>query len=146
MSSASPVATATLIVYSDDPAVREQVRFAVGHRPAADIGRVHYVEAAVETEVVSLVEAGGIDLVILDGEAWPTGGLGISRQLRDEIADCPPIIVLLARRADRWLAAWSRCDAVLSHPLDPVDTAAVVADVLRRAGRGAPADATTTDR
>jgi DNA-binding response OmpR family regulator len=145
MSTASTAGTATVIVFSDDPAVRERVRLAVGRRPAADVGRVDYVEAATEVEVVQRVEAGGIDLLILDGEAWPTGGLGISRQLRDEILDCPPTIVLLARRADRWLAAWSRCDAVLAHPLDPFEAAAVVADVLRRSAGRLPAD-TASDR
>lgn len=134
--SSSSAPTSTVLVYSDDAAVRERIRIAVGRRPASDVGRVQFVEAASEPEVIKFVDAGGIDVCILDGEAWPAGGLGISRQIKDEIRDCPATVVVVGRRDDRWLAAWSRCDGVLSHPLDAIEAADVVADVLRtRAGR-----------
>ena len=38
------------------------------------------------------------------------GGLGLARQLKNEIFDCPPIIVLTGRPQDSWLAAWSQAD------------------------------------
>lgn len=123
----------TVLVYSEDPQVRERIRTAVGRRPAGDVGQVAYVEAATADEVVHLVDRGGIDLCILDGEAWPTGGLGICRQLKHEIANAPLMLVIVGRQADRWLASWSQCDAVLVHPLDPVDAARTVADLLRTA-------------
>ena len=44
------------------------------------------------------MDEGGFDLVILDGEATPAGGMGIAKQLKDEIADCPPILVLTGTR------------------------------------------------
>ncbi len=121
----------TVVVHSEDAQVRDRVKMAVGHRPAGDVGRIEYVDAATANEVIALVDAGGVDLCILDGEAWPAGGLGISRQLKNEIAPCPAIIVTVARQADRWLAAWSQCDAVLSHPLDALDAAQTVAVLLR---------------
>jgi DNA-binding response OmpR family regulator len=93
---------------------------------------VRYVEASTGREVVAAVDAGGIDLLLLDGEAQPTGGMGISRQLKNEIDDCPLICLVLARADDRWLAEWSQADATLSHPLDPLVAADVVADLLRR--------------
>ena len=34
------------------------------------------------------------------GEAWPTGGLGLAKQMKDELRDCPPVLVLIARRPD----------------------------------------------
>ena len=126
--SASP---ATVLVYSDDAAVRERIRMAIGRRPAADVGPITWVEASTGDEVVRLTDAGGLDLLLLDAEAWPTGGMGISRQLKHEIDDCPPVCLVLARKVDRWLATWSEADAVLSHPLDPVAAATTVADVLR---------------
>lgn len=131
--SASPPAPPThrVLVYSSDPAVRDRVRTAVGRRPAADVARVDYVECATGDEVVAAVDAGGIDLAVLDGEAWPTGGLGLARQLKDEIADCPHTLVLVARRDDAWLARWSQADAVLSHPVDPALLADAVAGALR---------------
>jgi DNA-binding response OmpR family regulator len=129
----------TVLVFSDDPGVRERVRIAVGRRPAPDLGRVEYVECGTGDEVVARLDRGGVDLAILDGEAQPTGGMGISRQLKNELAHCPPICVLLGRRDDRWLATWSQADATLAHPLDPLTAAQTIAALLRDGARGAPA-------
>jgi CheY-like chemotaxis protein len=134
----TPTAEYTVLVFSDDPAVRERIRMAVGRRPAADVGQVRYVEASTGAEVVAAVDAGGVDLLLLDGEAQPTGGMGISRQLKNEIADCPLICLVLARKDDRWLANWSQADATLAHPLDPLHAAEVVADLLRRRAGSLP--------
>ncbi|HST64153.1 MAG TPA: hypothetical protein VLM05_03100 [Mycobacteriales bacterium] len=134
----APAAPATVIVFSHDPAVREQVRSAVGRRPAADLGRIDWVECATGAEVVARIDAGGVAVAILDGEAQPTGGMGISRQLKYEIDDCPALCVLLGRRDDRWLATWSLADATIDRPIDPVAAAEVVAQLLRDRARGLP--------
>jgi hypothetical protein len=55
----------------------------------------------------------------------------VCRQLKNELDDCPPIVVAVRRKDDRWLATWSMADAVLVHPLDPLTAAETVADVLR---------------
>ena len=130
----SPVAheTLTVLVFSHRPEVREAIIMAVGRRPASDLPRVRFQEASGIAEVLQGADAGEFDLLILDGEAQPTGGMGLSRQLKNEIDDCPPIIVTVRRRDDRWLATWSQADAVLVHPLDPLTAAETVADVLRR--------------
>jgi CheY-like chemotaxis protein len=136
-SASSERRTWNVLVYSHRPEVREAVVSAVGRRPAPDLGRIRYVEAAGVAEVLAACDAGEVDLAILDGEAQPTGGLGLARQLKDEIADCPPIVVSVRRADDRWLATWSRAEAVLVHPLDPLTAAETVADVLRGLeGRG----------
>ncbi|RKT53283.1 hypothetical protein [Saccharothrix australiensis] len=123
--------TTRLLVFSHRPEVRETIITAVGRRPAPDLGRVEYVEAGTIADVLYEVDKGGVDLAILDGEAQPTGGMGLSRQLKNEIADCPPIVVAVRRKDDRWLATWSQADAVLVHPLDPLAAAETVAEVLR---------------
>jgi DNA-binding response OmpR family regulator len=128
----------TVIVYSNSPDVRAQVRTAVGRRPAPESPRIDWVECATYAEVVAQLDEGGVDLAILDGEAQPTGGAGLARQFKYEIDDCPPIAVLIARRQDAWMASWSLADAVILQPLDPVDAAAVVAEQLRRRSRGLP--------
>jgi CheY-like chemotaxis protein len=120
-----------ILVFSHRPEVRESIVTAVGRRPAADVGRVSYVEVGTISEVLMEMDGGGIDLAILDGEAQPTGGIGLCRQLKDEITDCPPIVVAVRRKDDRWLATWSRAEAVLVHPLDPLTAAETVAEVLR---------------
>jgi DNA-binding response OmpR family regulator len=130
--------TMTILVYSDDVNTREKVRLAVGRRPAADVPRVEFVECATEPAVFTRLRGGGIDLSVLDGEAVPAGGMGICRQLKDEIYRCPPVLVLTGRRDDAWLAAWSRADAAVPHPLDPVAVANAVAELLRRRVTRAP--------
>lgn len=121
-----------ILVFSHRPEVRESIITAVGRRPAADIGRVSYTETGQIADVLAEIDAGSVDLAILDGEAQPTGGMGLCRQLKDEIADCPPIVIAVRRRDDRWLATWSQADAVIEHPLDALTAAETVADVLRR--------------
>ncbi|AHH95338.1 hypothetical protein GCM10010174_58510 [Kutzneria viridogrisea] len=120
-----------ILVFSHRPEVREAIINAVGRRPAPDLGRVDYLEAATITEVLYHVDAGAVDLAILDGEAQPTGGMGVSRQLKNEITNCPPVVVAVRRKDDRWLATWSQADAVIVHPLDPLASAETVAEVLR---------------
>jgi DNA-binding response OmpR family regulator len=120
-----------ILVYSHRAPVREAIINAVGRRPAADIGRLNYVEATTVAEVLMAMDSGEIDLAILDGEAQPTGGIGLCRQLKHEILDCCPIVIAVRRKDDRWLATWSQADAVLVYPLDPLAAAETVADVLR---------------
>ena len=81
--------------------------------------------------VIRHLDAGTVDLAILDGEAVPVGGLGIARQLKDEIFDCPPVLVLTGRPEDAWLATWSRAEAAVPHPLDPMLLAETVIRLLR---------------
>lgn len=128
----------TVLVYSNDLQTRDSVRMAIGPRPAPDLPAVEFVDVDDGAGVLREMDAGGIDLAILDGEAWPTGGMGLCRQLKDEIEDCPPIFILVGRRDDAWLAAWSRSDGTLSHPLDPIDVAATVAGLLRGRMAGLP--------
>ncbi len=127
----------TVLLYSDDPAVRDRMRLAIGSRPAHDLS-VHFVDASTYAEVVKLVDDTDVDLLVLDGEATPGGGLGIARQLRDEVDDAPPVCVVIARAADRWLAAYARVDATLMHPLDPVVTGQTVSALLRERAKYLP--------
>ncbi|MDP9101601.1 MAG: hypothetical protein M3N21_05590 [Actinomycetota bacterium] len=122
---------ARVLVYSSDPAVRYTVRTAVGRRPAADLGPVEWLECTTGAEFLTAVDAGGVDVAILDGEAWPTGGLGLAKQIKDELVDCPHTLVLVGRADDAWLARWSLADAVLTHPVDPRALADAAASALR---------------
>jgi hypothetical protein len=129
--SAREAVPATVLVYSSRSEVRQAVRTAVGRQPAADVGPVTWIECETGEDVVRAVDEGGIDLCVLDGEAQPTGGLALSRQLTVEVSDRPAICVLIARQPDRWLAHWSQADATLPMPLDALTAPRVVADVLR---------------
>jgi DNA-binding response OmpR family regulator len=120
-----------VLVYSDDANTRAEVLLALGKRPHPDLPPVEYVECATSPVVVATIDAGDIDLAILDGEAVPAGGMGICRQLKDEVYQCPPVLVLIGRRDDAWLATWSRAEAVVAHPIDPLILADTVIRLLR---------------
>ncbi len=124
----------SILLYSDDIATRDAVRVAVGRRPARDVEVTSWLECATAPAVIEAVESGEFDLLILDGEAVPFGGLGLCRQLKNEIFDCPPVLVLTGRPQDGWLAAWSQADQVVPHPLDPIALADAVAELGRTVG------------
>lgn len=121
-----------VLVYSSNAHTRSAVITALGRRPAPELPPVEFVECATQPAVIKEMDSGRIDLAILDGEATPSGGMGIARQMRDEIYRCPPLMVLVGRPQDAWLATWSRADAVVSHPLDPFVLAEAVASLLRQ--------------
>ncbi|MFI0236608.1 hypothetical protein [Streptomyces sp. NPDC016845] len=123
--------TATVLVYSDDANTREQVRLATGRRPASDVPEVRFVECATLPAVLKELERGGIDVCVLDGEAAPAGGMGVCRQIKDEVFDCPPVLLLIGRPQDAWLATWSRAEAAVTLPVDPVEFAGALAGLLR---------------
>ncbi len=104
---------------------------AIGVHPDSSLAAFDYVEVATEPMVIHYLDAGGIDLAILDGEAAPAGGMGVAKQLKDEIENCPPIVVLTARADDRWLAKWSRAEAAVSRPIDPFVLTRTVTELLR---------------
>lgn len=120
------------LLYSSNSLTRDSVRLAVGRRPAADVEVTEWLECATAPAVMAAADAGGYDLFVLDGEASPFGGMGLCRKLKDEIFQCPPVVVLTGRVHDAWLAAWSYADVVVPHPLDPIVVANAVAEAARR--------------
>ena len=127
----------SIALYSDDSNVRQAVISALGTRVAADMAEHVIHQFATGPALRLFVDSkkpgtdSPIDLFILDGESVPEGGLGIARQLKDEVFNCPPVLVMTGRKADAWLAAWSRAEANVLHPVDPFTLAHTVADLLR---------------
>mgnify|MGYP000182446170 FL=1 len=126
-----------IIVYSDDASVRAAIVAALGKRVAADMPEHQIQEFATGPALRAFVDRKSVsgelraNLFILDGEAVPEGGMGIARQLKDEVFNCPPVLLITGRREDAWLAAWSRAEASVIHPIDPFTLANTVADLLR---------------
>lgn len=123
---------ATVLLYSDDRTVRENVKLAIGRRVAADLPQIEILETATHAATQQAMDEGGVDVVILDAEAAPAGGMGMSKQFKEEIADCPPILLMVIRKDDAWLAAWSLADAIERYPVDPMTFPEAVATLLRR--------------
>ncbi|MFC4628242.1 hypothetical protein ACFO6V_08350 [Promicromonospora alba] len=125
-----------VLLYSDDRTVREQVRLAVGPRLHAGAPDIEWLEIATPAAVVDKADNETWDLLVLDGEADQTGGMGLCRQLKNEIYECPPVLVLTGRPADTWLASWSLADGVVSRPLDAIKVQEAVAKLLAAPGAG----------
>jgi len=127
-----------IIVYSDDSAVREGIITALGRKIAADMPFHEVVEFATAAALRAFVDRRDLqgdlraDLFILDGEAVPEGGMSVARQLKDEVFNCPPVLLIIGRKEDSWLAAWSRADATVIHPIDPFTLAQTAANLLRK--------------
>lgn len=126
-----------ILLYSDDSTVRAAVTRALGGRISPEMGE-HQIREFATAAALRLYVDGiksdsrtPIDLFILDGEAAPEGGMGVARQLKDEVFHCPPVLLLVARKEDAWLAAWSRAEASVTHPVDPFTLANTVADLIR---------------
>ncbi|EPH45480.1 hypothetical protein ABT390_14585 [Streptomyces aurantiacus] len=123
--------TATVLVYSDNANTREQVRLATGRRPASDVPEVRFIECATLPAVLQELDRGGVDACVLDGEAVPAGGMGVCRQIKDEVFQAPPVLLLIGRPQDAWLATWSRAEAAVTLPVEPVEFASALAGLLR---------------
>lgn len=120
-----------VLVYSSDSEFRSGVQQALGRVPDNDIAPVQFVDAATHDAAVLNMTSGTIDLAVLDGEARPSGGIGLAKQLKDELLQYLPIVVITARADDAWLARWCGADAVMSRPLDPVTLRQLVLPLLR---------------
>lgn len=128
---ASSYAPLRVLVYSSNADVRMRVHRALGRLPDSAIAPLHFVETATSAAVLRMMGSGSIDLAVLDGESRPCGGIGLAKQLKDELLQYLPIVVITARPDDAWLASWARADAVVSHPVDPPELRAEVLPLLR---------------
>jgi DNA-binding response OmpR family regulator len=126
-----------VVVYSHDADTRAEIKLAIGARPAPDVPEAEIIEVATAAALFRLLDGGGADVMVLDAEAQPAGGMGVSRQAKDEIYNCPPVLLIIARADDGWLATWSKADAVVSHPIDPVALARELAALMRARSGGA---------
>ena len=127
-----------VVIYSDDSSVRAGIISALGRKMAADLPVHEIIEFATAPALRAFVDRPDLhgnlkaDLFILDGEAVPEGGMSVARQLKDEVFNCPPVLLITGRKEDSWLAAWSRADATVIHPIDPFTLAQTASTLLRK--------------
>jgi CheY-like chemotaxis protein len=108
----------TILVASDAPSVRRQV---VSVTAAPD---VEVVEASSGPAVVQKVLEQPPDLVIVDMQMGNMGGMAVCLQLRldESYLDLPhvPVLMVLDRRPDVFLARRAGAEGWLVKPLDPL--------------------------
>ena len=125
------------MVASDAPSVRAEVASVIGG-PDFEI-----LEASSGPEVLELVKDtdGDLDLVIVDMQMGNMGGMAVCLELRlqesYDVIDHIPVLMLLDRRPDVFLARRSGAEGWLVKPLDALR--------LRRAVRALDAGGTYTD-
>ena len=117
-----------VLVYSDNHSVRTDVRDALG--VSLDGVELEIREAATAAIVLTELDKKDIDCCVFDADATPIGGMGLSKQIHDEYEFCPPVILLVAREADSWLAAWSKAEAIHIYPVDPLTLPKQVDDLV----------------
>lgn len=125
-----------VLLVCTNPRVSNEVTTALVGESDIDLVEVRTPERALQ----QIDEAGGYDLVIADADTAPTGGFALCREVkaRGEMGrDVPPVILLIARDDDRFLAKWSRADAYIRKPADPFN----LAEVIRAVGGGEPVPA-----
>jgi DNA-binding response OmpR family regulator len=121
-----------LALYSDDSTVRRSVIAALGKQLDKDLPIHEIKEFATAAALRLYVDSKKqVDLFILDAEAVPEGGMGVCRQLKDEVFNCPPVLLITARSSDNWLATWSKAEATVMHPIDPFTIAAKCAGLFK---------------
>jgi DNA-binding response OmpR family regulator len=121
-----------LAPYSDDSSVRSSVIAALGKQLDKDLPIHEIKEFATAAALRLYVDSKKqVDLFILDAEAVPEGGMGVCRQLKDEVFNCPPVLLITARSSDNWLATWSKAEATVMHPIDPFTIAAKCAGLFK---------------
>jgi DNA-binding response OmpR family regulator len=121
-----------ITLYSDDSSVRKSVIAALGKQLDKDLP-IHEIKEFANANALRLYvdSKKQVDLFVLDAEAVPEGGMGVARQLKDEVFNCPPVLLITGREQDNWLAAWSKAEATVTHPIDPFNIAAKCAALLK---------------
>jgi DNA-binding NarL/FixJ family response regulator len=92
-------------------------------------------EAATGPETIARVKLGGVDLVITDLQIGAMGGVAITMELRNlesyGDAEPVPVLMLLDRRPDVFLARRAGADGFVVKPLDPQRVRQAVRALLR---------------
>ena len=112
-----------VLLVSDAPWVRNQVRAALN-------GSSEIVEVTdpYEAEAVASAEHG--DAAIVDMQVGSMGGMAIIRALKGVSPDAGPIILLLDRRVDQFIAKRAGADAWLLKPFSAQELRSALATVL----------------
>ena len=123
---------ANVLIASDLPALRAELRSML-EAPDTQI-----IEVASGPEVRALVTTQTIDLAILDLQIGSMGAMAICLDLRHEesygAAPHVPVLMLLDRRPDVFLARRSGAEGFVVKPLDPLRVRRAVRALLRGEG------------
>jgi CheY-like chemotaxis protein len=108
----------TILVASDAPTLRAEIAGTVG-TPDVEV-----VEASSGPELLAMVTESAPDLVVVDLQMGNMGGMAVCLELRNlaSFGNLPhiPVLMLLDRRPDVFLARRSGAEGWVIKPLDPI--------------------------
>ena len=117
------VGTVKVLLVCDVPWVQNQVRAALsGTHEIVSLTDPYAAEDAAIAE--------GADLAIVDMQVGSMGGMAITRVLKGASPGAGPIVLLLDRRADAFIAKRSGADAWLLKPFTAQELRSVLATVI----------------
>jgi len=117
-----------VLIAADSKGVRDEVRSVLGTREytVREVTSGPFVVAAVKEHTP--------DLLVCDFQIGNMGGMAITLELRTEESggrlDHVPVLLLLDRRPDVFMARRSEADGFLVKPLDPIRLRRAIASIL----------------
>ncbi len=125
-----------ILLVADHSSVAAQVTTAVEGWDDSSVFHVSMPKRA----LALLDEGEAYDVVVADNDTHPAGGLFLCREVKARWQmgrEMPPVVLLIARPQDSWLANWAQADAYVLKPADPFDLREALEAVV--AGEPVPA-------
>ena len=106
-----------------------------------DGDQVTYTEVRRPERALALLDEGAsgegetFDIVLADNDTQPTGGFYLAREMKARArmgVELPPVVLVIAREQDHYLARWAEADAWILKPIDPFDLAEAVEALVER--------------
>jgi len=122
-----------VLLVSPDVSARDLMRVAVGSLERRLGEPLSFLDAPDGEKGAALGLRERPDAVVAEEIASRAGGFSLARDLRG--ASEPylgPIVLLLERRQDAWLARWSGADAWFVKPVDPFELADRLVELMSR--------------
>jgi CheY-like chemotaxis protein len=121
-----------ILLVATEQDFRDRLRLAL-ERLEATGEEIQFLEAVQGNDAMAIAEREFPDLVVVEVGANPYGGFGLARDLKAVPELACPVVVILERPQDEWLARWSGADALVSRPVDPFALAQVARQLLEEA-------------
>jgi CheY-like chemotaxis protein len=118
-----------ILIVAGEQGSQERLRLALERlETGADAEEVSFLEASNGNDALVIAEEELPDLVVVEVGVTGYGAFGVTRDLKADPELACPVIVVLERLQDEWLARWSGADALVTRPVDPF----ALADTARR--------------
>jgi DNA-binding response OmpR family regulator len=113
-----------VLLVSPDAEARDLLRISVGSIERRLGDSVSFLEAQDGEQGARIGLRDRPDAVVADEIASRAGAFSLARDLRGAVDPYRgPIVIVLERKHDAWLARWSGADAWLVRPVDPFELA-----------------------